>query len=287
MPGVSRQTLRAVEECPDALKPLVELQYRGSVWTQSNGKDWTIRAFLVNDDEGLGLDVAEDKLTLQAMQGALSQLAVTSIAPLRGDPPKRLEAEDFDKLMIGDTPRDVLLWLGDPQGTRNQWDAGKWSAFCNRCRQEYRFDPETEGEIVGGEKLGQREDAWYGVWERFAESPVLYPGIPDLLRRAKPKGILIFKKDPWPDENDSMEKELRAALLDVGSMNPAEARRRLEQFGNRTRSTAQMGVGATRNVRAGQRYGASCAACEADHDDAWRRFRRCDGHALCRGRVSD
>ena len=29
MPGVSRQTLRAVEECPDALKPLVELQYRG------------------------------------------------------------------------------------------------------------------------------------------------------------------------------------------------------------------------------------------------------------------
>jgi hypothetical protein len=227
MSGVSRQTLRAVEECSDALKPLVELQYRGTVWTQKNGKDWTIRAFLVSDDGGLGLDVAEDTLTLQAMQGALSQLAVTPVARLRT---KRLEAEDFDRLMIGDTPRDVLLWLGDPDGTRGQWDQGKWSAFRNRCRQDYGFDPETDGEIVGGEKLGQRKDAWYGVWERFAESPALYLGITALLRRAKPKGTLIFDKEPWPDENDSAEKQLRGALVEVGSMNPAEARRRLDQL---------------------------------------------------------
>lgn len=26
MPGVSRQTLRAMQDCPDGLKPLVELQ---------------------------------------------------------------------------------------------------------------------------------------------------------------------------------------------------------------------------------------------------------------------
>jgi hypothetical protein len=227
MPGVSRQTLRAVEECPDLLKPLVELQYRGTVWMQKNGKDWTILAFLVSDDGGLGLNVAEDKLTLQAMQGALSQLAVTPVTRLNT---KRLEAEDFDRLMIGDTPRDLLLWLGDPDGTRGQWDEGKWSAFRNRCRQDYGFDPETDGEIVGGEKLGQRKDIWYGAWERFAESPTLYPGIPDLLRRAKPKGTLIFEKEPWPDENDSMENVLRTALVEIGSMKPAEARQRLEQL---------------------------------------------------------
>ena len=225
MPGVSRQTLRAVEECPDALKPLVELQYRGAVWTQKNGKDWTVRAFLVSDEGGLGLDVAEDRLTVQSMVGALSQLAVTPIARLRG---RRLEAEDFDKLMIGDTPRDLLLWLGDPEATRGDWDDAKWSAFCNRCREEYGFDPEADGEIVGGEKLGQRKDAWYGVWERFAESPALYPGVPDLLRRAKPKGVLTFEKDPWPDEAESMEDTLRAALVKVGSMKPADARSRLE-----------------------------------------------------------
>jgi hypothetical protein len=227
LPGVSRQTLRAVEECPDALQPLVELQYRGTVWTQKNGKDWTIRAFLVNEDGGMGLDVAEDRLTLQAIQGALSQLAVTPVSRLRS---KRLEAEDFDRLMIGDAPRDLLLWLGDPEGTRGQWDDGTWSAFRSRCRQDYGFDPEADGEIVGGEMLGKRKDAWCGVWERFAESPALYPGIPDLLRRAKPKGTLIFEKEPWPDENDSMENMLRAALVEIGSMKPADARQRLEQL---------------------------------------------------------
>ena len=227
MSGVSRQTLRAVEECPDSLKPLVELQYRGTVWTQKNGKDWTVRAFLVNDDEGLGLDVAEDKVTLQAMQGALRQLAVMPITRLQD---RRLEAEEFDKLMIGDTPRDLLLWLGDPEGTRGQRDEGTWSAFRNRCRQDYGFDPETDGEIVGAEKLGNRKDAWSGVWERLAESPALYLGIPDLLRRAKPKGQLIFEKEPWPDENDSLENALRAALVAVGPMKPADARQRLEQL---------------------------------------------------------
>jgi hypothetical protein len=227
LPNVGRQTLRAIEDCPEPLLPLVELQYRGVVWTQKNGKDWTIRAFLVNDEDGLGLDVAEDKLTLQAMQGALSQLSVIPVARLRG---KRLEAEDFDKLMIGDTPRDLLLWLSSPEGTRGQWDQGKWDAFRNRCRQDYGFDPESDGTIVGGEKLGQRKDAWLGVWERFMESPALYPGVPDLLRRAKPRERLTFDKEPWPDENDAMESTLRTALKQIGSMKPDEARQRLEQL---------------------------------------------------------
>ena len=227
MPNVGRQTLRAVEECPVALRPLVELQYRGTVWAQKNGRDWTLRAFLVCDDGGTGLDVAEDRLTLRALQGALSQLAVTPTTRLCG---KRLEAEDFDKLMIADPARDLLQWMGDPEGTRARWDEATWSAFGNRCRQDYGFDPEEDGVLVGGEKLGKREDSWHLVWERFAESPSLYPGIPDLLRRAKPKGALIFEQASWPDENDSMENALRTALLEVGSMKPAEARQRIGQL---------------------------------------------------------
>jgi len=58
LPGVSRQDLRAVESCPDSLKPLAELQYRGVIWSQINGKDWTILSFLKSDQGGLGLDVA-------------------------------------------------------------------------------------------------------------------------------------------------------------------------------------------------------------------------------------
>jgi hypothetical protein len=54
LPGVSRQDLRAVESCPDYLKPLAELQYRGVIWSQINAKDWTILAYLKSDQGGLG-----------------------------------------------------------------------------------------------------------------------------------------------------------------------------------------------------------------------------------------
>lgn len=229
MPGVSRQTLRSVEDCPEELKPLVELQYRGTVWTQRNGKDWTVRAFLVSDDGGLGLDVAEDAKTLQAMLGALERLAMTPIARLQG---RRLEAEDFDKLMIGDTAGDLLRWLNDAQGVRERWDDAIWAAFCGLCRQDYDFDPEEDGEFVGGERLGKREGAWLGVWQRFVESPASYPGVPDLLRRAQPKAAfdLFTDPEPWPAENERMEDELRTALKKVGALGPAEARARLAEL---------------------------------------------------------
>ena len=113
LPGVSRQALRAVQECPDRLKPLVELQYRGVCWTQKNGKDWTVEAFLVSEEGGLGLDVAHDASTRSAMLGALAELTTTSVHRLRG---KHLEAEDFDKLFSDDPVKDLLRWLSDPRG---------------------------------------------------------------------------------------------------------------------------------------------------------------------------
>src|SRR3972149_1027001 len=42
LPNVSRQQLRAGGDCPRQLQPLIELQYRGAVWHQRNGRDWTV-----------------------------------------------------------------------------------------------------------------------------------------------------------------------------------------------------------------------------------------------------
>jgi len=88
LPGVSRQDLRAVEICPESLKPLAELQYLGVIWSQVNGKDWTILAFLKSDQGGLGLDVAKDKATLSAMQLSLYRLLDEEVELLKG---KRLD----------------------------------------------------------------------------------------------------------------------------------------------------------------------------------------------------
>ena len=75
LPGVSRQELGAAQTCPRRLQPLVELQYRGVCWTQKNGRDWTVEAFLTSVAGGLGLDVARDAATRQAMLRALPQVA--------------------------------------------------------------------------------------------------------------------------------------------------------------------------------------------------------------------
>jgi hypothetical protein len=216
MPGVSRQILRAVEECPDELKPLVELQYRGTVWAQKNGRDWTVLAFLVSQEGGLGLEVAEDRSTLEAMRGALFELCQTPLRILRN---RRLEAADFHKLLVPDHPRALLSWLNAPRTTRESWRDERWRAFREQCREEYGFDPETDGEVVGAEKLGLREGQWRLIWDRFVESPTLYSCIPELLGRAKPKR-LIFDREPWPDENDSSEAQLRQALLGLKEKEP-------------------------------------------------------------------
>ena len=45
LPRVGRQALRAAGDCPSRTQPLIELQYRGREWHQSNGHDWTVQAF--------------------------------------------------------------------------------------------------------------------------------------------------------------------------------------------------------------------------------------------------
>ncbi|GAB4384144.1 MAG: BREX-1 system phosphatase PglZ type B [Phycisphaerales bacterium] len=228
MPDVSRQALRAGDECPWELQPLVELQYRGVVWTQRNGRDWTVEAFLVSDD-GLGLDVAKDAKTKRSIMASLTVLADTPVSRLSG---RRLEAEDFDRLMVGDQPRDLLQWMSDPANARETYEAeGKWHAFCNRCRDDYGFDPESDGELVAGEKLGLHDDAaWTALWKRYCESPAAYSGIPDLLTRSKPVGTLAFVKESWPDENDQAEGRLRDVLTSLDGAEAGVARTRIEQL---------------------------------------------------------
>ena len=223
LPGVSRQELRAVQECPDSLKPLVELQYRGACWTQKNGKDWTVEAFLVSEEGGLGLDVARDATTRRAMLGALAELATTSVDRLKC---KHLEAEDFDKLFSDDPAKDLLLWLSEPEAVKSGWNSGRWSAFKSRCKADFKFDPDKDGELVGAELLGRREGPWAAVWERFTESPVLYPGVPELLSKAMPSELFV-EPSSWPQNNEKEEAALRQSLLALEKSTATKARERI------------------------------------------------------------
>jgi len=219
LPEVARQQLRAGEECADSLKPLVELMYRGALWLQPNGSDWTVSAFLTSP-RALGLDLARDRATTDALLRALPEVALTPVVQLAG---KHLQADDFDRMLAADVVRDVLRWMGDPAGSRARLGSNGWGAFCSRCREELGFDPEAEPDVVAGERLGRGEGPWAAVWERFVESPTSYGDIPGLLRRSRPSGELRFERERWPDFNDEDEEAVRKAIASLSTLGHAEA----------------------------------------------------------------
>ena len=126
LPGVSRPQLRAVEDCPATLQPLAPLQYRGVFFSHANGKDWTVTAFLQSDKVGLGLDIARDAATLEALKTALLELVDMEGDKLTG---KQLSADDFHALVVPEPDRMILQWLNDPAATKEQWGKSRWKTF--------------------------------------------------------------------------------------------------------------------------------------------------------------
>lgn len=213
LPGVSRQELRAVAECPPALMPLAELQYRGAFWSQVNHKDWTVLAFLQSADGGLGLDVARDNTTLEAMKTALVKLIEADIQDVTGH---RLEASDFHALLSPDPVREILGWMNDPNSTQGKTTPQQWEAFCHSCKNKFNFHPIQDGPLRAAELMAGRQENWRQVWDRFREAPKRYANLPGWLRKAKPhENDDLFLKDSdevWPQTNEVQETALRNAL---------------------------------------------------------------------------
>ena len=207
LPGVARQSLRAGDECPRELQPLVELQYRGRVWHQKNGRDWTVEAFLVSED-GLQLDVAQDAKTREAAQRSLPLLAETPLDGLRGH---RLEADDFDRLAVSDPTRDLLRWMGVGDGLRKTEGEARWKAFCGVCNSDFKFDPDKKSPADAANALVEGGGKWANVWQRFKEAPKLYPNVAKLLRDT---GTPLLYRGSERDAggNTKAEQELHASL---------------------------------------------------------------------------
>ena len=229
LPGVSRQDLRAIEACPDLLKPLAELQYRGVIWSQANAKDWTIMAFLKSDQGGMGLDVAQDNDAKSAMQLALYRLLDEELELLKG---KRLDKDYFNTLLTGGDPvRDLLQWidLGDAfQTTRG---VNEWKAFVEVCKSQMAFNPQSDGVLAGASKLAAREGPWHAVWDRYSEAPKRYPNIPSRIRQCKAPIFDLFvtaeSAGGWPQWNEEQEKVLQCDLQALGNLPAHEARKRI------------------------------------------------------------
>lgn len=226
LPGVERRDLRAIADCPDELKPLAELQYRGCWWIYSNsGRDWTVNAFLVSGNGGAALDVAKDDKSQQAMLRVLPEILEAEKAELTG---KRLEAPDFNKLLSSDPARDLLGWMNDSKGCRQRWEDARWQALVGICESEYHFNPETDGVLVAAEKLCQSQGAWLSVWQRFVDACHHYPSIPDLLLKVEPD--LAAEREKYPCINQGDEKALEKALAALLEHDANQARKCLQDL---------------------------------------------------------
>lgn len=223
LPGVERRDLRAIADCPEAIKPLAELQYRGCWWIYSNsGRDWTVNAFLVSDNGGAGLDVAKDDKTQQAMLRVLPEILDSRPEDLRN---RRLEAPDFNKLVASDPVRDLLSWMNDSKACQARWETGRWQAFVGICETEYHLHPEQDGELTAAECLCQRQGPWEAVWHRYAESCQHYPQIPDLLLKVQPD--LAASGESYPIINTREEQHLAAQLEQLLSQDGSAIRNAL------------------------------------------------------------
>jgi hypothetical protein len=227
LPGVARHELRQADQCPWELQPLVELLYRGTAWTHRNGKDWTVEGFFLSD-EGLGLDLAKDEKTKLSLRSSLGVVALAPLSRLQG---RRLEGSDFDAMVVGDTPRDLLTWIEHADAVKSEWGDERWHAFRSRCQDDYGFDPGSKAPLYAAELLGLREQSeWQLVWERYCEAPDVYGGVRDRLDQAQPTDRLALDAQAWPGENATREKRLAVAMEALGTLPPHAARQQISEL---------------------------------------------------------
>jgi hypothetical protein len=227
LPGVSRTDLRAIDACPRELQPLAELQYRGVFWSQSNGKDWTVNAFMGSQNGGLGLEIAQDKATQEALMRVVQaeEFMELKLGELRD---RSINAVWLDSLLAPNPSRDVLAWLNDPELVQGQWTEARWEIFLARCQKEYRFDPIADGVLVAAERLARAQGVWTAVWELYRDAYSSFPQILNVMLRlqAPPRGLFNewASQAGYPQVNDEAENALRDQLLACGIMSPDQVR---------------------------------------------------------------
>jgi hypothetical protein len=227
LPGVGRNELRAVETCSRELAPVAELQYRSQWFSHPNGRDWTVRSFLSQTERGLGLRIAEDADTNNALSLALEKLIDYPVDRLLH---QYLDSQFFRELINPDPVRMLLDWIDDASRLRSGLDESKWAAFVQHCKANYTFDPEGETGISGARKLAERNGPWAQAWERFSETPGLYRGIPGRLLQAKPVQLFLEPVEVWPQDNELAEEQLRDALNNLGDEPASVSRIRIVQL---------------------------------------------------------
>jgi len=224
LPGVARHQFRGVAAFPEEARHLYALQFVGQFFTQANSKDWTPLAFLTSSHGGLGLDVARDAATQEALQSQLAEVLRTPVASLQRG---RLQAGDFHDLAVSDPVQSVLQWMSDPGATAT-WTSEQQAAFRSILTGEFGVDPAKDGVLVAAEKLVAGNGKWEQVWTRFQEAPDAYRGVVRALEGVQPEDLFSNTNIRVPAVNKKLEDDLRTNLRETANLHANEARSRIK-----------------------------------------------------------
>ena len=162
LPGVGRETLRAAEDCPPLLQPLVWLTVAGNLFGHVNGKDWTLRGFLAAERGPLRLDIAGRCRHPRGPGHAAARLCATPLDELRG---QRLDADALHALLAPDLAADMLDWM---EGTLDAPSQERFAAFAAQASEGAQVRPAQASRHDAAVRLAEREGRWADVWSRFA-----------------------------------------------------------------------------------------------------------------------
>lgn len=224
LPGVGngqlRTDLRGLKDDPQ-LAPLAELQYRGCFWRQENGKDWTLRAFCESKRGGLGLKVAQNQETLNALKAAMAKLLAQNLLALD----TATIDERFLIDLINPAPDETILhWLTAPDSIQAEQGASWESCLANASK---RFGVDlTKGPLEVAQRIlaSKPGEASYPLWEKYLAHWQSYPEVYEVFRGIAPPDLLQGA-ERYPRENDADEKRLAGALEHAASLEPVAAAR--------------------------------------------------------------
>ncbi|GEO03355.1 hypothetical protein AAE02nite_10190 [Adhaeribacter aerolatus] len=231
MPGISKDDLKNGAEENIALQPLIEYQYTGHVWTQENGKEWTVLAFIQNKQVGLGVKTSQDTNTKDALKKALPFIfnddQVLYHKPV-------IDVDYLYSILFPEVIPSILKWLNEGENFLNKLPQEKREVFSNICQSQYGIKPEKKNLLAGAEKLGSQQNNWKQVWDYYANAPKKYPHIPILLRSAKPAvlglGFFNLPLESWPQINEEEEEKLRKGLHSLCKDFPKDAAQKMRSL---------------------------------------------------------
>ena len=107
-----------------------------TIFSQENGKEWTVLAFIENPSNGLGLKINKDNATKEALKKALPSIFQDKEVLLGKT---IIDADFLNNQLFPDSIPSILKWICQGDRFLDSIDKGKREVFVNLCKSNYAF----------------------------------------------------------------------------------------------------------------------------------------------------